>query len=60
MNENKVLERLVDGYIKYFEEYPCDHFNTICPNFNQSNCSCTCDYDETECVNFIKNLLTNK
>lgn len=60
MNKTKVLEKLVDAYIEYFEEHPCDQFDVICPNFNRSNCSCACDYDKAECVNFIKNLLTNR
>ena len=57
MTKEEIIEKLVDGYIGYYEEHPCDHFGQICPNF--INQTCTCNYDHTECAKFVKNLLTN-
>ena len=57
MTKEKILERLIDGYIKYHEEPPCDNFGTVCPNY--VNQTCKCNYDYMECENYVKKLLTN-
>ena len=56
-SRDEIIERLVDGYINYFEEHPCDHFGVICPKLNQAKHKCTCGYDYAECKNFVKKLL---
>ena len=58
MTKEEILERLIDGYIKYQEEPPCDHFGQICPNY--INQTCTCNYDHTNCEIYVKKLLTNR
>ena len=58
MTKEEILERLIDGYIKYHEEPPCDHFGQICPNY--INQTCTCNYDYTNCEIYVKKLLTNR
>ena len=57
MTKEKIIEELVDGYIRYHEEHPCDHFGTVCPNY--VNQTCKCNYDYAECENYVKKLLTN-
>ena len=57
MTKEEIIEKLVDGYIEYYEEHPCDHFGQVCPNY--INQTCTCNYDYADCEKFVKNLLTN-
>ena len=58
MTREAILERLIDGYIKYYEEHPCDHFGQNCPNY--INQTCACNYDQKNCEIYVKNLLTNE